>query len=173
MSWQEAQRWRRSDRLYGDAARAYLKSKKVHRYRMKKISEMDDDQVSQACHHWYEENNLVEDYQAFQALYFQQHRGEYLAVYPINNQEEGVPMFQESSREDLTQLVRAIQTVRDPETGRELTEAEHTALVVKFAKGIPHPGGSDLIYYPQLVEGFPRDREPSVEEIVDMALREI
>ena len=77
------------------------------------------------------------------------------------------------SREELTELVKAIQTVRDPETGRTLTEAEHTALVVKFAKGIRHPGGSDLIYYPQLVEGFPRDREPTVDEIVDMAMKDI
>lgn len=98
--------------------------------------------------------------------------GEYLAVYPVNNREEDLPMSQQLSREELTELVKAIQTVRDPETGRTLAEAEHTALVVKFAKGIP-PGGSDLIYYPQLVEGFPGDREPTVEEIVDMALREI
>ena len=80
-------------------------------------------------------------------------------------------MSQELSRAELTELVKAIQTVRDPKTGRTLTEAEHTALVVKFAKGIPHPGGSDLIYYPQLVQGFPEDREPTVDEIVDMALR--
>ena len=75
------------------------------------------------------------------------------------------------SREELAELVKAIQTVRDPKTGRTLTEAEHTALVVKFAKGIPHPGGSDLIYYPQLVKGFPKDREPTADEIVDMALK--
>lgn len=128
--------------------------------------------MSSACHFWYEHNDLVEDCQAFQALYFQRHRGEYLAVYPVNNREEDLPMSQQLSREELTELVKAIQTVRDPETGRTLAEAEHTALVVKFAKGIP-PGGSDLIYYPQLVEGFPGDREPTVEEIVDMALREI
>ena len=82
-------------------------------------------------------------------------------------------MSQELSRAELTELVKAIQTVREPKTGRTLTEAEHTALVVKFAKDIPHPGGSDLIYYPQLVEGFPKDREPTVDEIVDMALKNV
>lgn len=59
--------YKEDQRLYGDIARAYFKSKKVYRYRMKKISDMDDQQVIRACHFWYEENNLVEDYQAFQA----------------------------------------------------------------------------------------------------------
>lgn len=77
------------------------------------------------------------------------------------------------SREELTELVKAIQTVRDPETGRAFTEAEHTALVVKFEKSIKHPGGSDLIYYPQLIEGFPKGREPTIDEIVDMAMKGI
>ena len=54
-----------------------------------------------------------------------------------------------------------------------MTEEEHTALVVKFKQSIKHPGGSDLIYYPELVEGFPKDREPTVEEIVDMAMKGI
>lgn len=55
-------------------------------------------------------------------------------------------MPQTLSREELIDLVKAIQTVCDPETGRPLTEQEHCALVVKFQKGIRHPGGSDLMY---------------------------
>ena len=82
-------------------------------------------------------------------------------------------MFRELSGEELTELVKAIQTVRDQKTGRTLTEAEHAALVVKFKKSIRHPGGSDLIYYPQLIDGFPDDREPTVDEIVNMAMKEL
>lgn len=43
-------------------------------------------------------------------------------------------------------------------------------MVVKFKKSINHPGGSDLIYYPELV-GLPP--EPTVDEIVDLAIKGI
>ena len=46
--------------------------------------------------------------------------------------EEEVHMPQMLSREELIDLVKAIQMVRDPETGRRLTEQEHCALVVRF-----------------------------------------
>lgn len=77
-------------------------------------------------------------------------------------------MEQKLSREELIDLVESIMRVQDIKTGRVLTEKEHTALVVKFQKGINHPGGSDLIYYPELV-GLPK--EPTVDEIVDLAMR--
>ena len=77
-------------------------------------------------------------------------------------------MDQKLSREELIDLVETIRSVRDKETGRVLTEEEHFALVQKFEKGITHPGGTDLIYYPELV-GLPK--EPTVEEIVDLATK--
>lgn len=49
-----------------DIARAYFKSKKVYRYRMKKIEDMSDDEVIQKCHWWYEENNLVDEHRTFE-----------------------------------------------------------------------------------------------------------
>jgi hypothetical protein len=52
--------------VYADIARAYLKSKKVNKYRMKKIEDMPDKEVIQKCHWWYEENGLAEDYRAFE-----------------------------------------------------------------------------------------------------------
>ncbi len=79
-------------------------------------------------------------------------------------------MEQKLSREELTDLVESIIRVRDKKTGRQLTEEAHCALVIKFKKGINHPGGSDLIYYPQLV-GLPN--EPTVDEIVDLAIKGI
>ena len=54
------------NKLYADIARAYLKSKKVYRYRLKKIRDMDDEEVNQKCHSWYEENKLRDDYMEFQ-----------------------------------------------------------------------------------------------------------
>ncbi len=66
--------YKEDQRLYGDIARAYLKSKKVYRYHMKKISDMDDGQVIRACHFWYEHNDLVEDYQAFQARFLKEYQ---------------------------------------------------------------------------------------------------
>ncbi len=78
-------------------------------------------------------------------------------------------MEQKLSRKELVDLVEAIMTVRDKK-GNVLSEEEHTALVVKFKKSIVHPGGSDLIYYPELV-GLPN--EPTVDEIVDLAIKGI
>lgn len=72
------------------------------------------------------------------------------------------------TREELVDLVETIITVQDKQTKRMLSEKEHCALVVKFAKSINHPGGSDLIYYPELV-GLPS--EPTVDEIVDLAMK--
>ena len=50
---------------YSEIAREYFKSKKVHRYRMKKISDMSDREVVDQCHSWQEENDMVEDYWKF------------------------------------------------------------------------------------------------------------
>ena len=55
--------------LYAQIARAYLKEKKVYRYRMKKICDMSDEEVITKCHWWYEENNMTEDYNAFEENY--------------------------------------------------------------------------------------------------------
>ncbi len=79
-------------------------------------------------------------------------------------------MSQKLSREELVDLVETIMTMRDKDTGAVLSEEEHHALVMKFKKSINHPGGSDLIYYPELV-GLPH--EPTVDEIVDLAMRGI
>lgn len=50
---------------YADAARAYLRSKRVVRYHLKKVDEMSDDEVVRKCHFYQEENDLVQDYWAF------------------------------------------------------------------------------------------------------------
>ena len=55
---------------YADAARAYFKHHRVFRYRMKKISDMTDDEVIQKCHWWQEEHHMVDDYWAFAEEYF-------------------------------------------------------------------------------------------------------
>lgn len=79
-------------------------------------------------------------------------------------------MSQDMTREELAELVETIMTVRDKKTNRVLSEEEHHALVMKFKRSIKHPGGTDLIYYPQLV-GLPP--EPTVDEIVDLAMKGI
>jgi len=77
-------------------------------------------------------------------------------------------MSQKLSREELVDLVETIINVYDKNTKKDLTEKEHVALVVKFRKCINHPGGSDLIYYPENV-GLPES--PTIEEIVELALK--
>lgn len=77
-------------------------------------------------------------------------------------------MSQKLSKEELGDLVETIMTVRDKNTGAVLSEKEHCALVMKFTKQINHPGGSDFIFYPELV-GLPEN--PTIEEIVDLAMK--
>ena len=79
-------------------------------------------------------------------------------------------MSQKLSREEFLDLVKSIMTVRNINTGALLSEQEHHALVMKFKDNINHPGGTDLIYYPELV-GLPS--EPTAEEIVDLAMKGI
>lgn len=60
------QECRELDQKYAEIARAYFKAKKIYRYHTKKITDMDDQEVIQKCHFWYTENNLIEDYRAFE-----------------------------------------------------------------------------------------------------------
>ena len=62
-----AENQREIARKYAAIAREYLKQKRVYRYRMRKIAEMDDQAVMRACHDWYEENHLAQEYRAFEA----------------------------------------------------------------------------------------------------------
>lgn len=77
-------------------------------------------------------------------------------------------MSEKLSREELVDLVETIINMYDKHTKKVFTEKEHVALVVKFEKGIKHPGGSDLIYYPELV-GL--SSNPTIDEIVDLAIK--
>ena len=79
-------------------------------------------------------------------------------------------MSEKMTREELVDLVETIITMRDKNTGELLSEEEHHGRVIKFKRGIRHPGGTDLIYYPESV-GLPK--EPTVNEIVDLAMKEI
>ena len=54
------------NKQYADIARSYLKSKKVYKYHLKKIEDMDDNEVIQKCHYWYEHNRLVAEYKKFE-----------------------------------------------------------------------------------------------------------
>lgn len=80
-------------------------------------------------------------------------------------------MSEKLSRQELIDLVECIVSGGyDKSTGEKCSEDEHVRMVVKFRNSINHPGGSDLIYYPELV-GLPKN--PTVEEIVDLAIKGI
>ena len=76
-------------------------------------------------------------------------------------------MSQKMTREELVDLVETITTMRNKSTNELLSEKE---LVLKFEKNINHSGGSDLLFYPELV-GLPSNA--TVDEIVDLAMKEI
>lgn len=65
--------YRQSEKRLAEIARAYLKRKKVYRYRMKKIEDMTDDEVIQKCHWWYEEKGLAEEYRRFESEQLERH----------------------------------------------------------------------------------------------------
>lgn len=46
-------------------SREFLKKHNIIRYRMKKISEMNDQEVITACHWYCEENNLIVEWNNF------------------------------------------------------------------------------------------------------------
>ena len=52
---------------YVAIAREFLKMKKVYRYRMKKVSEIDDRHIIRVCHDWYADNHLEQEYREFEA----------------------------------------------------------------------------------------------------------
>ena len=52
---------------YVAIARAYLKMKKVYRYRMKKVSEIEDRHIIRVCHDWYTDHHLEQEYREFEA----------------------------------------------------------------------------------------------------------
>lgn len=56
-----------SRKLLAIISRDFLKSKNVYRYRMKKIDDMDDDEVIRVCHWYYEENRLHQEWEEFRA----------------------------------------------------------------------------------------------------------
>jgi hypothetical protein len=47
---------------------------------------------------------------------------------------------------------------------------DHDFYFELFLVNCKHPSGSNLIYWPNLVPELPQDREPSVEEIADLAI---
>ena len=79
-------------------------------------------------------------------------------------------MSQKMTRDELVDLVETITTMRNKSTNELLSEKEIHALVLKFEKNINHSGGSDLLFYPELV-GLPSNA--TVDEIVDLAMKEI
>lgn len=48
-----------------DSSKKFLKLKKIYRYHLKKISEMDENEIIRACHFYVEENHLGEEWEAF------------------------------------------------------------------------------------------------------------
>ena len=51
--------------LLADISRQFLRKQKIYKYRMKKISEMSDDEVISRCHWFCEENNLIDKWNAY------------------------------------------------------------------------------------------------------------
>jgi hypothetical protein len=50
-------------------------------------------------------------------------------------------------------------------------DADHNFYLELFLVNCKHPSGSDLIFWPNLVPELPQDREPTAQDIADLAMR--
>lgn len=65
------------------------------------------------------------------------------------------------SREEMAEIVSRIRV-----------RGDHRDFYLElFAANCRHPSGTDLIYWPDLVPELPQDRQPTAEEIADLAVR--
>lgn len=55
----------KTEKLLACISRDFLQINKVNKYRMKKISDMTDNEVIQICHSYCEENNLIYEWADF------------------------------------------------------------------------------------------------------------
>ena len=55
----------KSENLLAVVSRDFLQTKKVTKYRMKKIADMTDDEVISNCHFYCEENKLISEWNEF------------------------------------------------------------------------------------------------------------
>jgi hypothetical protein len=74
-----------------------------------------------------------------------------------------VKVAERLSREEMADLVARI-------CAAEGTEYESEADIELFLANCNHPSGTDLIFWPDLVPDFPSGHEPTVAEMVDLAM---
>lgn len=55
-------------------SRQFLKEHKVHRYRLKKVTEMSDEEVIRYCHWYCEDNNLTDEWADYEEQIESQYR---------------------------------------------------------------------------------------------------
>ena len=67
------------------------------------------------------------------------------------------------SRPEMVEIISRILAVR--------SVAERDFYLELFELNCKHPSRSDLIYWPDLVPDLPQGREPTAEEIADLAMR--
>lgn len=65
------------------------------------------------------------------------------------------------SLEEMTEIVSRVQICHN----------DHEFYLELFLVNCKHPSGTDLIYWPNLVPELPKGREPTAEEIAELALR--
>ncbi len=51
-----------------DSSKKFLKMKKVYRYHLKKITDMEDDEIIRVCHFYVEENHLNDEWNEFRKI---------------------------------------------------------------------------------------------------------
>jgi hypothetical protein len=65
------------------------------------------------------------------------------------------------TRDEMAEIVRRATAVTD----------DSDFYLELFLTNCQHPSGTDLIYWPNLVPELPQDRDPTADEIADLALR--
>ena len=55
----------KTERMLADMSYRFLHNRDVHKYRMKKIGDMTDEEIISNCHFFCEENGLTDEWRAF------------------------------------------------------------------------------------------------------------
>jgi hypothetical protein len=118
-----------------------------------------------ASGHW--EDELAEfNRLAGTEMTFKDFQGIYKAEDPEDFVRRGLYRQSLSPRTDLSrvEMVEIVSRVM-------AVDADWDFYLELFLVNCKHPSASDLIYWPNLVPELPQDREPTAEEIADLALR--
>jgi hypothetical protein len=117
-----------------------------------------DDELDELLRAFNDEAGTAFDLEAFQKIYCSEDHEDWVRRIFYKRVVATRP---ELSRLEMAEVVRRVSRC----------DAESDYYLELFLENCKHPSETDLIYWPNLVPELPQDREPTAEEIADLAIR--